>query len=1132
MDKKKIGSIALSFVIGLSAVPLCGVPVLAEGGTSNDGLTWTLTDGTLTISGSGDMEDYEAEEAPWYAYANSIYTIIIEPGVTSIGVNAFYECDQAAEVSIPEGVTSIGDCAFEFCSSLRTVTIPSSVTFIDCDAFLYCTSCTDVFLLAGPDISWIEYSDDFDEDNPPICHVSTGRLSEYESSNLIDANVTFVDDLNCGDNLIWTLNSYGVLTIKGTGAMYNYQNNNHAPWHSIRSRINLVNIESGVTSIGNLAFYEEDNLSTVTVADSVVSIGIYAFNNCTNLMRVRFPGGSSQLSTIGSYAFNSCTSLYDITLPDSVTTIDDGAFYSCLELTEINIPSSTTYVGLDAFYKCTGINNVYCYANPSNLVWDDDGCDDFQLPKYSRKTYCHVKSSDLSAFQAFEDDVNVTFIGDLDKQGKCGANLNWTLENNVLTISGSGDMYDFDSNSAPWKDFRGDITNIVIQYGATSIGEYAFYGCSSVTQISMPDEITSIGDHAFDSCSLITSFTIPAAVTFIGPDSFLGCTSCTEVYCNADPDSLTWTENGTPNDFAANSPVPCYVAGSKLSAFQTKFTDVNVVFDARIIASGYCGAEGENLKWVLDGDYILTIRGTGAMESFESGNSVPWNSYKSNIVEVNIENGATSIEKYAFANCGNLTSVTIPDSITSMEEYCFSGCRKLTAVTIPSAVTFIGESAFADSGITSVTLPSGVTNIATGTFENCFYLESVTLPESIVAINSRAFATCIKLETISIPGTVTRIENTAFYGCSGITDIYLYTNPVSLTWSPSDYDFKENKATICHVPGNYRAIYAGRFHSVNVTFTGDLPSIFEDGIGEHLEGYSLSLEGDIGVKFYMELASDIVADPDAKMVFTIPCDGTTETYEVYVNQQADTSIPYAQSVSMNGITYYIFKCNVSAKEMTSEITAQIVAGERQGTVYPYSVIEYANYILDNEDDYEDEVDLVKAMLVYGGYAQIYFNHNTDDLAYDYLELADVNAVQNVTAADLAKYAYDGQSTFGDISFTGVNIELKTKLVMNLYFKNVPENTVFKIGEQVLPVRTSGSTTIVTVDNITAKNISSSYAFTIFVGGSQVGSFDYSPLTYCYNVINRGVSSTRPQEMIDVVKALYLYSQQADSYIPN
>lgn len=912
----------------------------------------------------------------------------------------------------------------------------------------------------------------------------------------------------CGDNLTWSLDG-GTLTISGTGDMTDFAYR-ASPWYSYNSGINNVIIEDGVTSIGNYAFYE-CSLSSVTIADSTTRIGYNSFAYCYSLIEVNMSAKSSQLTIIDDHAFDSCTNLAEFTFPSRLTTIGTGVWDSNF---------------FDSFITCEKLTDIYCYADPAALTWNDPDGDDF-----SSNTICHVKSSDLNAFTGKFGDVHVTFIGDLDKGGSCGDNLTWTLNSaGVLTISGTGEMYDFYSG-APWNSFLSDIKEIVIESGTTYIGACSFMGCSSAESVSIPDTVETIEDCAFDGCVSLETVTIPESVTEIGPDSFWGCTGVTAVYCYPNPANLEWDEMA-PNDFDPDNPITCYVLPSYLQAYINKYNGcVNVEFAAMTIASGNCGAEGDNLTWTLDGDYNLTISGSGAMQEFQSADSVPWYNYSGNIKSVVIENGATSIENYAFYGCSSLSSVTVPNSITKIGNCAFYLCRNLNSVTIPSAVTSIGEYAFYYCNIESIDIPSGVTTIEPYTFFNCTNLISATLPAGLTSIGSFAFS-ATALTSITIPGSVTNISNEAFRDCEALEDVYCYAKPSTLSWGDTadTNDFMSSGETACHVPYNYRIEYREKFALVNVIFVGNLDSIFENGLCE-LTGYSLSLEGDIGVKFYMDLAADVVNNPDAKMLFAVPADGDTEGYEVYVNPQADASKPHAEAITVEGHTIYVFKCSVAAKEMTSTIVTKLISGSAESEKYSYSVKQYADYILANPSTFQKEQELVKSMLVYGGYAQVYFGHNTDNLAYDGLDAADIDAIQNVTAATIEKYAYDGTTDFSGITFTGVNLELKSELVMNLRFKNVPDGTVFKVGDQELAVRTSGSTTIVVYDKITAKNISSSVPVTIYNGTTVLGTVTYNPMTYCYNVLNRELSASRTQELKNVVAALYLYNYSASNYIP-
>ena len=163
-----------------------------------------------------------------------------------------------------------------------------------------------------------------------------------------------------------------------------------------------------VTSIGGSAFMFRSGLTSVTIPDSVTSIGDSAFESCDGLMNVTIP---DSVTSIGSSAFNGCYGLTSVTIGNGVVSIGDRVFANCLRLTSIIIGNSVTSIGVDVFNASTSVTDVYCYPNPTNLTWTEDGKDDF---KSDGSTCCHVKAEYLTEYQTkFSNEVNVTFVGDL-----------------------------------------------------------------------------------------------------------------------------------------------------------------------------------------------------------------------------------------------------------------------------------------------------------------------------------------------------------------------------------------------------------------------------------------------------------------------------------------------------------------------------------------------------------------------------------------------------------------------------------------------------------------------------------------------------------------------------------------------
>ena len=293
--------------------------------------------------------------------------------------------------------------------------------------------------------------------------------------------------------------------------------------------------------------------------------------------------------------------------------------------------------------------------------------------------------------------------------GKCGENLTWTFDqNNTLTIYGTGAMWDYNDSSSPFHFGGTGVKSVVIQNGVTSIGDYAFSDCYSLTKITIPDSVTSIGDYAFCDCWNLSEIVIPNSVTNIGRCTFEDCGSLTSVTIG---DSVT-------------------SIGSCAFIYCHSLTSITIPNSVTSIESG-----------AFYGCVSLT--------------------------SITIPNSVTSISGYAFFDCG-LTSITIPDSVTSIEIGAFSNCTRLTSITIPDSVTYIGDYAFSNCGLTSITIPNSVTEIYDYAFLDCYSLTSITIPDSVTYIGDYAFSNCTRLTSITIPNSVTNIGHHAFYN----TDYY------------------------------------------------------------------------------------------------------------------------------------------------------------------------------------------------------------------------------------------------------------------------------------------------------------------------------------------------------------------------
>ena len=302
------------------------------------------------------------------------------------------------------------------------------------------------------------------------------------------------------DNLTWTLDPDGTLTISGTGAMKDYDNgDNPSPVYN-NSDVKKIVIEDGVTSIGNWVFSDCSGLISITIPNSVTSIGDFAFYYCTSLTSITIP---DNVTSIGEAAFGNCNSLPSITIPDGVTSIGNYAFSFCQKLASVTIPDSVTIIGERAFSDCSSLTSITIPDSVTSIEY--------------------YAFSDCSSLTSLTIPNSVTSIGD-SAFNACSSLTSLTIPNSVTSI-GEGAFYACSS-----------LTSITIPNSVTSIGEGAFYACSSLTSITIPDSVTRIGDYAFKNCSNLTSITIPDSVTSIGYATFAGCSSLTSITI---PDSVT-----------------------------------------------------------------------------------------------------------------------------------------------------------------------------------------------------------------------------------------------------------------------------------------------------------------------------------------------------------------------------------------------------------------------------------------------------------------------------------------------------------------------------------------------------------------------------------------------------------------
>ena len=318
--KKRIISMVLALSMLISFMPI--IASAATSGTCGDNLTWTFDNGTLTISGTGEMEDYYWEEnhrAPWFKNRESIKNVVIEEGATNISTYAFYCCSNLINITISNSVTNIESDAFATCSSLTNITIPNSVMSIEEFAIIDCDNLESITI------------------SNSVTNIGDGLC--YRCSNLKNIYVDKNNQYYSSEN--------GILFNKDKSKLIKYPD----------GKINKqCIIPDNVTDIGEYAFAACSSLTSITIPNSVTSISDRAFYYCSSLTSITIP---NSVTSIGGSAFNSCSSLTNITIPNSVTCIDAYTFMRCSSLTSITIPNSVTSIEYGAFNECSSLTDVY-----------------------------------------------------------------------------------------------------------------------------------------------------------------------------------------------------------------------------------------------------------------------------------------------------------------------------------------------------------------------------------------------------------------------------------------------------------------------------------------------------------------------------------------------------------------------------------------------------------------------------------------------------------------------------------------------------------------------------------------------------------------------------------------------------
>ena len=756
--------------------------------TSSDNVTAILSDdGTLTISGTGNMKDFEASGenvSPWDK--TKVKNVIIEQGVKNIGDGAFSRCEGLTSIKIPDDVTSIGRYTFSGCIGLTSIEIPNGLTRIEMQTFASCKGLTSIEIPNS--VKSIEYQafwccTGLTSIEIPNSVTKIESAAFYGCKGLtsikIPNSVTSI-----GDSAFWGCTgltsmeiSNGITSIEkqtfcGCTGLTKIEIPNSvtsigedAFWGC--TGLTSMEIPNSVTSIGGSAFYGCKGLTSIEIPNNVTSIGEGAFEVCTKLESInvnrdntvyssedgilfnknktsliKYPEGKldkteykipDSVTSIISRAFNECTGLTRIEIPDSVTSIGERAFFGCTGLTSIEIPNNVTNIGKLVFYRCKALTRIEIPDSVTSISERAfDGCKgltSIEIPNSvtsigdSAFRECTVltiytyEDAEAVINYATQNSIPYKIIkGKWDISATSSDNVTAILsDNGTLTISGTGNMKDFESsgeNVVPWDKTK--VKNVIIEQGVNNIGKRAFYQCTNLTSIEISNSVTSIGSYAFDGCIGLTSIKIPDGVVSIDSFTFIGCTKLTSIEI---PNSVI-----TIRDFAfrectglTSIEIPSSVEWISPMAFVNcpKLESINVNKDNTAYSSEDGILFSEDKTWLC---------------KYPEG--------KLDKTEYKIPDIVTGIDMYAFFGCKGLTNIKIPSRVEYIEVSVFYECTGLTSIEIPSSVTSIKDNAFFGcKGLTSIEIPSSVTSIEGDAFNGCTGLTIYTYEDAEVVIN-------------------------------------------------------------------------------------------------------------------------------------------------------------------------------------------------------------------------------------------------------------------------------------------------------------------------------------------------------------------------------------------------------------
>lgn len=648
---------------------------------------------------------WNAKNSKAYKFGAQVESFVFGDAVEVIPNSICSGMTLLTSVIIPENVQTISELAFRGCTGLALMIIPNSVTSIESLAFSGCTGLTS--------ISIPENVTNLDQD------------AFYGCNNLL--SVTLKSNAIVSRNYDWYTS---MIDFFGTQV------------------IEYI-IGDKVTGIGQNAFKNASNVTSITIPASVTSIGENAFLASNNINKICFTGDVQKWceKTWRPIQISSNYALYigeekisNVVIPNSTDSVCVGAFEGCKSLSSVQISDGITSIGDSAFFRCENLEAI-------------------QIPN-SVTTIGKGAFSDCSKLASITLPENLTVIEDNVFYGCRFGSI--TLPDGITSIGKGAFSWNY-------------LTSIVIPNRVKTIGEDAFKYCSRITSVILGDSVTTIGEDAFYGCNNLTAIEIPNSVINIGYEAFDNCSRLLSVTLNSD--SIVSRKYTTDYNMCSlfGKQVTGYIIGDSVKSIgERAFHNCYKLASLTI---------GSNVEYIGDyaffADTCLTVvtlpnsvNTVGEAPFFRCNNLTQpiYNDHLfvclpiTHVGDYAVPEGIESIAMGAFAYCDGLTAVQIPSGVTNIDDFTFEGCVALTAASLPQSVTRIGENAFAYCvNLPAINIPEDVTEIGPQAFRECSSLTSVTVPDEVTRIGEYAFFAC-QLQSVVLGSDVEMIAYRAFDG--------------------------------------------------------------------------------------------------------------------------------------------------------------------------------------------------------------------------------------------------------------------------------------------------------------------------------------------------------------------------------